>query len=486
MTINLNKSNLNRLLLLLILAGGVLVRTYRLDAPLADWHSWRQSDTAAVARNFVKDDFNLLYPQSDSLLALNEHQLDNPNRYFINEFPLYNAVVALFYRQFGVNVAIGRMVSIFMSMVGAVALYGLVKLTLGLYPALFTLAYYLFLPYNIYYSRVFMPDPSFVALSILSLYLCVLWVKSEKDRYGWALMLTFATAMLVKPYAIFMTIPMFYWVFINWGNKVFRYKVAYFIAIGSFIPLALWRYHYALHPEGSFATTWLLNGGDIRFKGAFFRWLIFDRLNRLIFATGGFALFISGLFTSHLKKNASLFFVWTLSVLLYMTIFAKGNVNHDYYQLPIVAPGVVLIAIGSMSLINLGKTKLQKLFNLSLVGMLVVLSLALGWFEVRGFFNINNPAIVEAGQKVDELTPKDALVIAPYQGDPTFLYQTNRHGWPIGNNIEDRIKHGASYYVTTSKDDEYNLLKQTYPIIFENDLYSIINLSKPVVSGVEP
>ena len=65
--------------------------------------------------------------------------------------------------------------------------------------------------------------------------------------------------------------------------------------------------------------------------------------------------------------------------------------------------------------------------------MLGVLSLAFGWFEVRGFFNINNPAIVEAGRKLDEIAPVDALVIAPYGGDPAFLYQTGRHGWPVAH-----------------------------------------------------
>jgi len=344
------------LLVIALLALGLIVRLYKIDAPLADWHSWRQADTAAVSRNFVRDGFNLLYPQSDSLLALNEHGLANPNRYFINEFPLYNALVAVLYRQFGVNVAIGRLVSIFFSLIGALALFGLTRTLLGIYPSLLALAYYLLLPYNVYYSRVFMPDPTFVALSILSLYWCVVWVKSEKNRYAWALMFTFATALLVKPYAIFMSLPMFYWVVINWGTKIFKKPLAYLVVLGSFLPLALWRYHYFLHPEGTFATTWLLNGDGIRFKGSFFRWLIFDRLNRLIFATGGFALFIAGLFTSHLKKNTSLFFVWTLSVLLYMTIFAKGNVNHDYYQLPIVAPGVVLVVIGARSLLKLARS----------------------------------------------------------------------------------------------------------------------------------
>jgi hypothetical protein len=335
------------------------------------------------------------------------------------------------------------------------------------------------LPYNVYYNRVFMPDPTFVALSIISMFWCVMWVKTDKSRYGIALMITFALAMLVKPYAIFMSIPLAYWVLRNWGLATFKKPLVYLVALGSLLPLALWRYHFSLHPEGSFASTWLLNGDGIRFKGAFFRWLIFDRLNRLIFATGGFALFIAGLFTSHLKKNTSIFFVWTLAILLYMTVFAKGNVNHDYYQLPIVAPGVVLIIIGASSLINLGKNMWQKFINFGLAGSLLVLSLALGWFEVRGFFNINNPAIVEAGKKVDEITPKDAIVIAPYQGDPSFLYQTNRHGWPVGGDAEKRMADGATYYVTTSKEDEYARLKSTYTLVYETDSYAIIHLVKP-------
>jgi 4-amino-4-deoxy-L-arabinose transferase-like glycosyltransferase len=466
------------LLVILLLGVGVFLRSYKLNAPIADWHSWRQADTASVARNFVKDGFNILYPQSDSFLALNDKGLQNPNRYFINEFPLYNATVALLYKQCGVNEAIGRMVSIFLATLGSLALYGLVKKLLGSGLALASLAYYTVLPYNVFYGRVFMPDPSFVSLSIIALYFCVMWVSSEKFGHAIAFMISFALAMLVKPYAIFMAIPMLYWVMSQWGLSTFKKPIAYIVAIGAFIHIALWRYHYYLHPEGSFASTWLLNGGNIRFTGAFFRWIIFDRFNRLIFATGGFVLFVVGFMTAYMKKNTSLFFVWGLSALLYITIFAKGNVNHDYYQLPIVAPGIVLAMIGAQSLINIGKNNIQKFVNSIFVLILLTVSIAFGWFEVRGFFNINNPAIVEAGKKLDEIAPADALVIAPYGGDPAFLYQTNRHGWPVGGDAEKRIEDGATYYVTTSKEDEFSRLKAKFGTVVENDTYAIIKMSK--------
>lgn len=465
------------IIVIAILVLGVWIRTYRLATPLADWHSWRQADTAAVARNFIQENFNLLYPQSDSLWSLSPTQLPNPNRYFMNEFPLYNASVAVLYHYFGINHVYGRMVSIAISMIGAFYLYLLVKKLLGFNYAITSLLYYSLLPFNIYYNRVFMPDPTFAALSIITLYYTVSWTASRRLSAGLMMMITFALASLVKPYAVFMALPMLYWVIRNRGLKVFRHLSTYLFALGAILPLILWRYFLSLHPEGSFDTNWLLNAGNIRFTGAFFRWLIFDRLNRLIFATGGFVLFMVGLFTAHLKKNTSLFFVWALAIFLYFTIFAKGNVNHDYYQLPIVAPGVVLAVIGASTLLNLAKTRFALWFNRSLVLSLFALSLAFGWFEVRGYFNINNPAIVEAGKKVDEILPNDAVVIAPYQGDPAFLYQTNRNGWPIAGNIEERIRDGATHYVTTSRDQEYNELKAKYTLLFENDLYSIIQLS---------
>lgn len=473
---------MSKKLLELILVGVtllvfVLVRTHRLQEPLADWHSWRQADTAAVARNFIQEDFNLLYPQSDSLWSLSEKQLANPNRYFMNEFPIYNATVALIYKNFGINHVYGRMVSITVSLLGATYLYLMVKQLLGRKIALASLAYYSLMPFNVYYNRVFMPDPSFVAFSIIALYFCIKYVSTKNFAHGLLMAVTFALATLIKPYAIFMAIPMIYWVLVNHGTKVFRQTSTYIYITVAILPLLLWRYHLSLHPEGSFASTWLLNGGNIRFTGAFFRWMIFDRLNRLIFATGGFALFVAGMFFAHLKKSTSFFFVWVLAVFLYFTVFAKGNVNHDYYQLPIVAPGVVIAVIGGFSLINLAKTTLGKWLNGSMVLSLFALSIAFGWFEVRGYFNVNNPAIVEAGKKVDELLPQDAIVIAPYQGDPAFLYQTNRNGWPVAGNIEERIRDGATHYVTTSRDQEYSELKSKYKVIFENDQYSIIEFT---------
>ena len=83
----------------------------------------------------------------------------------------------------------------------------------------------------------------------------------------------------------------------------------------------------------------------------------------------------------------------------------------------------------------------------------------------------------------DQILPKDAKVIAPYNGDTTFLYYTKRQGWPLGFDIEDKIKKGATAYVTVSPTDndwETKTLAEQYTVLVRNDTYAIIDLTKPV------
>ena len=76
------------------------------------------------------------------------------------------------------------------------------------------------------------------------------------------------------------------------------------------------------------------------------------------------------------------------------------------------------------------------------------------WYQVKEYYKINRPEIIEAGQFINENTPRNAKVIAPYNGDTAFLYQTQRKGWPIKNRkIYDLIQMGASYYVSVNPDN---------------------------------
>ena len=79
--------------LILIFLLGFVVRLYRFNGPVADWHSWRQADTSSVSRNFVNKGFDLLHPTYQDLSNV-PSGLDNPNGYRFVEFPIYNVLQA--------------------------------------------------------------------------------------------------------------------------------------------------------------------------------------------------------------------------------------------------------------------------------------------------------------------------------------------------------------------------------------------------------
>jgi hypothetical protein len=111
------------------------------------------------------------------------------------------------------------------------------------------------------------------------------------------------------------------------------------------------------------------------------------------------------------------------------------------------------------------------------LGLLILISLGLSWRKVAGYFNVNHWEYQRAGQAVAKLTPLNAKVIAPAFGDTQFLFQTERTGWPIGFEIEQKIAQGATHYVTTSFDDEAQQLAETYAIIEKNKEFLILDLT---------
>ena len=156
-----------------------------------------------------------------------------------------------------------------------------------------------------------------------------------------------------------------------------------------------------------------------------------------------------------------------------------GNVTHDYYQMPLVPIGCYFMAKGFDFLLRNGKNFLAKVINIAIALTLVVLMLAFGWYEVRGYFNINRWEIVDAGREIDRLIPKDAKVIAPYNRDPAFLYQTNRNGWSGLRNMEelkDFVNQGATYYASVDFDDITIKLMRTFQTVEKTDKFVIINL----------
>ncbi|MDP2861031.1 MAG: glycosyltransferase family 39 protein, partial [bacterium] len=197
----------------IIIFLSVITRLYRIDNPVADWHSWRQADTAAVTRNFVKEGINLLYPRYDDLSNIASGR-DNPQGWRFVEFPLYNAAAAVSYNIFP-NFSIekwGRLVSVGLAVLSLIFIYFLTRKYLGAVAALFSAGIFALLPYNIFYGRVILPEPALVCFSTGMLWFFSVLI-TERKKWGMLFLLFGAGAMLIKPVAAFLFLPMVYLIF---------------------------------------------------------------------------------------------------------------------------------------------------------------------------------------------------------------------------------------------------------------------------------
>ena len=456
----------------LIAAVALSLRSYKLNSPIADWHSWRQADTSAVTRDFLRNKaINWLYPTYDDLSSIASGK-PNPLGLRYVEFPIYNAASIVVDRVLGdwtVEEA-GRLTTALASVSSLIFIFLICRKLFTRRIAYFSAVIFAIIPYNIFYGRVILPDPSMVALS-----LGAMWFGIKNKMY---LCLIFAAlALLVKPYAIFLLAPLIY----------FNKKYAIYLAIAG-IPLLLWRYWISFHPEGIPASSWLLNGDGIRFKGAFWYWIFADRIGRLILGYWGLILLGIGLIRPITGKYKYFPLAFFLSSILYLILFATGNVRHDYYQILITPSLAILAAMGLDFLFTYNwRSKILGVVTLAFM-------FAFGWYFVKDYYNINHWEIVEAGKKVRELTDWRAKVIAPYDGDTAFLYQTDRKGWPVmQGTIDQMIGLGAQYYVSVKNDDLTNRLREDawpvwmikpetnrkyypYKLLADTDKYTIIQL----------
>lgn len=459
-------------LLGLILLLALSLRLYRVGNPVADWHAFRQADTASVTREYVKADrIDLLEPHYQDLSNI-QSGLDNLEGYRMVEFPFINGGLALILKTFKSLdlVLFSRLASVFISLLTIIVVYQLVKEISGQKLALLSALVYAVLPYSVFYSRAILPEPYFLFFSTFSLWQFYLFAKSRKFSSYLLSVLGLALAALLKPFVVFLA-PVYLaiiWQFRQ--KKLLLDPRVYLLPIIAFAPMFAWREWIKNFPTGIPDSDWLFNSNGIRLRPAWFRWLFYERITKLFLGYFG----VIFLFANLLKKNKEMLIygAWWLGVLIYFVVIATGNVQHDYYQnliLPIVA---ISVARGILIL----HEKLNKKIAFVVTALLFGLSMFFAGKQVAGYYNVNHWEYIKAGAAVDQLVDKNASVIAPAMGDTQFLFQTNRRGWPIGFELEDKIKKGADIYVSSSYDWEAKALEAEYKVLAHTADYIIIDL----------
>ncbi|MBI1872208.1 glycosyltransferase family 39 protein, partial [Candidatus Collierbacteria bacterium] len=224
-------------ILCLVLVLAFLLRLYKIDNPIADWHSWRQADTASVTKIFSEKGVNFFLPRYQDLSNIPSGK-ENPQGYRMVEAPIYNLIHLMVFRLapgLGIDKA-GRLTSVILSLISLVFLYLIVRKLSGKMIGLLTAFFFAVLPFSIYYSRVVLPEPLMITFFLVSFFLFI-----QNKKLGFILSAVFlALALLVKPYAIFFTLPYLFFYFSHHRTSRGALVLLLFFAAAA-APLLLWR-----------------------------------------------------------------------------------------------------------------------------------------------------------------------------------------------------------------------------------------------------
>lgn len=481
-------SRIDSLLLGLILIVALALRSYNISTPLADWHSWRQVDTAAVARNFVERDFNLLRPVYDDLSNVQTGEY-NPEGLRYVEFPLYNAAIA------GVHMMmpmiplerIGRFITILSSLIIISSLYYLLRMEVSRLSALFAGLVYAIFPFFVYYSRVVLPDTPALACIFASIVLLYMYMKSTSKvrwvQFFFALVFS-AFALLIKPTTIFYLLVPAVMYITQYKFSVFKRIDAYIYVIAALLPMYAWRMWIQQFPVGIPAYEWLITtvntfeGPKVIFmRPAFFRWILHERILNLIM--GGWAIMFIGIGIFR-KWNKSMLIPFAIGIAadVYLLTFQGGNVQHDYYQTMILPALAIFTGLGIATLYENKKIFGHPAVTTVLVAGILGFSWLMSYETVKGYYGYSEQ-LIQTAKIIETITPKDALVITDSTGDTTLLYNAHRRGMPSTADTLPKLKErGMQYFVTMSAETSAKIEKENpeYVAVFKNKDVSIFKL----------
>jgi hypothetical protein len=493
-------SSRNRAILaaLVFLVGGFGLRMLDLTDPPLDFHPSRQLYSYTIARG--------LYYQmtSDADPVLREraiHAGEETDRY---EPRIQEGILAILYLLTGgERFWIARILTSLVWIAGGWILFCLASRMTTPVGALFSLGYYLFLPFAIQASRSFQPDILMILSIIATAYCLFRW--SEEETWRWSLIagLVGGFAVLVKAQGIFAVTAMaILTVLIKKGffKAVINPKIWVMAGLMIVIPAVYYLGPWVSGGGAYFANFTIAMSRLLQDPGFYVRWanfihdfmdmgvIVLALLGSLLFNRSGRSIAF-GLWIGY--GVLGLFFPWQIG-------------THDYYSLvlvPTVALG--LAPIGSW----LAET-VQKQGWVLRGGFLLVCVFAIAypaWTARSGLFGKNYRNEWRAWEIMGEELPAGANIIAlthDYGWRLQYWGYTPVKLWPYnadndlhiarGGNLAaelqpvfDDLTSGQDYFLIThygeleAQPQLKQILYEKYPIVQRGDGYILFDLNHP-------
>ena len=477
----------------LILLLTFLTRIIDITYPVMGWHSWRQSDTASIARNFYENGHNILYPQIN--------WGGTGTGYVESEFHIYPFVVSILYSVFGVSDIWGRLLTLIFSVLTVYGIYLLVRKIINEETSLWSALIYAILPLNIFYGRAFMPDATMMMCSVYGIYFFSEWLDKEKFKFFILAWLFTSLAILVKLPTMYIGLPLFYLAFQKYRWSLFKDVKIYFLTAVIFIPVVLWYYHaHQLFLNGGSSFGIWTYGQDkwgmfsLLVDPAWYNDIFFKSIAERHLTYPGFILLIAGLFIKRSHDRERLFDIWLIAVLLFIFIAAQAHRAQEYYTLPFDIPASVFIGkllAKYLPFANIKKAFSTYKFRSYFALLCVILICVLSYLRVARFYNgeSNDSPVLKIGRDVQSFSKPNDKIITVGDGNPVYLYHSHRFGWTAmpqqldSTYIAERRKEGAKFiagekviFERNNSVDKLNFLLKNYKIVKNEQNYIIVSI----------
>ena len=446
-----------------------LLRLYGItDAPLEVEHSWRQSLTNMIARNFVDNSPDLLHPTID--------MAGNQSGIIGSEFPFFNYLIYLFSYVFGYEHWYGRLINLFVTSIGVFYFAKLIKSLFGNRTALFS-AIVLSASIWFAFARKTMPDTFSVAFVIIGLY----WAYEYLRLGGWRRLILFfllcTIGMLCKIPALSLFSVLLIVPFLK--NIDLRRRLRFsFTSFLSFLIVCLWYFYWVpkLLEEHQFQL-YFPKGIMEGLKEIFM--YIPDLIEQFYFNSllsfVGFAACLVGVFLFLKNEERRIKLGLGVIVVVFCAFIIKTGAvfpTHSYYIIPFTP--IMAVFVGYLM------SRIPMKWAIIVTTFIVVE--AIGNQQHDFFIKDREMYKLTLEDKIESVVPNNELIIINGGSSPQHIYFAHRKGWTLtteelnGEVVDSLTKLGASYLVLDITYGDLNY--PWYTTVYSDKFYKIYVLKE--------
>ena len=441
------------------IALGSLLRLVQIWMPVLGIHSWRQADTAAMARHFSQAGTPIWLPQID---------WSGASAGFVeSEFPIYPFLVSRLYTLMGVQEWLGRGLSVLCSGLTIWLVMRLGRRWFSPQAGWWAGLAFAIAPLGVYFGRAFQAEALLLLCAAGALESLSLW---RERRLPWTLALSwvcFTSAGLIKVIPLlWLGLPL---LMVQLSSnplgqapplqtlpgRMLRLlgRPGLWLYIGtSLMAIAGWYWHAHQLGQASGLSFGFWGSGADRSSLSLLLdlngWInLLLRIGLRLLALVGVPFLLLGLRASWRSGGGQIAISGLLGVLLCTIATMRSSTIHEYYQLPLLLFSSPLIGLGWQTW-EQHRPRWQRrlLLSLALVVSLTVLSLDYWAVEHR-----QRQAWMPLALTIRRDLPIDARIVSVTSTDPTLLNLARRQGWLISSKqlTPERIqrwkKAGASH-----------------------------------------